>query len=87
MCGFMPENITFYVFLPFLANHVETIFLLAGITVGSTEGVATIKPSGKEQKPVPDASKATKQLKMERGTVTSLWTRLFSQASLEWELT
>lgn len=54
MCGFMPENFQCSVFLPFLANHLEAIFLLAGITVESIEGVATIKPSGKEQKPIPD---------------------------------
>lgn len=51
--------------------------------------MATVKLSGKEQKPITDVlmHSKTKQVKMEKGTVTSLWTCLFSQASLEWELT
>lgn len=47
MYGFMPENFKFAVFLPFLANHLEEIFVFADITVESTEGMATIKHSGK----------------------------------------
>lgn len=84
------RTLNFLGFLQFLTNHLEAIFLLSGITVESIEGVATIKPCGKEQKPASqssDASKDTKQLKMEKGTVTSLWMCLFSQASLERELT
>lgn len=87
MDGFMPENLKFSVFLPFLENYSEARFLLASITLESTEGVATMKLAGKKQKTVSDvASKETKQLKMETGTVTRLWIYLFSQASLEWRL-
>jgi len=85
--GFMPENLKFPVFSPFLANHLEVRFLLASVTLESTEGVAVMKLPGKKHKTVSDvASKETKQLKMETGTVTRLGTCLFSQASLEWEL-
>lgn len=90
MYSLMPENLKFSVFLPFLANHLEAIFVFPYITVESTEGVATIKHSGKEQKTVPDVlmhPKTKKQLNMEKGSITSLWTCLFSQASVKWELT
>lgn len=87
MDGFMPENLKFSVFLPFLENCLEARFLLASVTLESTEGVATTKLAGKKQKTVSDvASKETKQLKMETGTVTRLWIYLFSRASLEWKL-
>lgn len=87
MDGFMPQNLKFSLFLPFLATHLEARFLHASITLESTEGVATMKLAGKKQKTVSDvASKETKQLKMEIGTVTRLWICLFSRASLEWEL-
>lgn len=73
MDSFMPENLKSSVFLPFLSNHLEARFLLANITLESTEGVSTVKLAGKKQKTVSDvASKEAKQLKKEMGTVTKL---------------
>lgn len=46
---------------------------MVSITLESTEGVATMKLAGKKQETVSDvASKETKQLKIETGTVTRL---------------
>lgn len=83
------RELSIFCFLAILANHLEAIFLLTGITVERTEGVATIKPSGKEQKPILDVlmhPKTQNSEKWEKGQLP-LYGRLFSQASLEWELT